>query len=96
MARHIGRRVTMLGYLIHVKTTDTHYGQRMTFGSFIDTAGDLWDSTQFPDVAARYSFGGRGVYRLTGVVEEEFGHVALRTQHFEKLPWTPDPRYGEK
>lgn len=96
MHQHIGKRVTMFGYLIHVKTTDTHHGQRMTFGSFIDPAGDFWDSTQFPDVAARYSFRGRGVYRFTGVVEEEFGHVALRTQFFEKLPWKPDPRYGEK
>lgn len=96
MHRHIGKRVTMLGYLIHVKATDTHYGQRMTFGSFIDTAGDFWDSTQFPQVAARYPFSGRGVYRLTGIVEEEFGHAALRTERFEKLPWKPDPRYGEK
>ena len=96
MHQRVGKRVTMLGYLIHVKATDTRHGQRMTFGSFIDTSGDFWDSSQFPDVAARYPFRGRGVYRLTGVVEEEFGHVALRTQHFEKLPWKPDPRYGEK
>ncbi len=96
MGSHVGRRVRMLGYLIHVKATDTHYGQRMTFGSFIDTAGDFWDSTQFPDVAVRHSFHGRGVYLLTGIVEEEFGHMALRTQRFEKLPWKPDPRYGAK
>ena len=96
MHDRIGKRVSMLGYLIHVKATDTHHGQRMTFGSFIDTAGDFWDSTQFPDVAARYSFNKRGVYSLTGVVEEEFGHVALRTQYFGKLPWIPDPRYGER
>ncbi len=96
MDRHVGRRVSMLGYLIHVKATDTHHGQRMTFGSFIDTAGDFWDSTQFPDVAAHYTFRGRGIYRLTGVVEEEFGHTALRTDRFEKLPWRPDPRYGDQ
>ena len=96
MHDHIGKRVAMLGYMIHVKATDTRHGQRMTFGSFIDTAGDFWDSSQFPDVAACYSFRGRGVYRLTGIVEEEFGHVSLRTQRFEKLPWKPDPRYGEK
>ena len=96
MDNHVGQRVRMLGYLIHVKTTDTHYGQRMTFGSFIDPAGDFWDSTQFPEIAARYSFNGRGVYRFTGVVESEFGHAALRTERFEKLPWKPDPRYGTK
>ena len=96
MPAHIGKRVGMLGYMVHVKSTTTHHGERMTFGSFIDTAGDLWDSTQFPAVAARYPFRGRGVYRLTGIVEEEFGHCALRTQSVEKLPWRPDPRYGEK
>ena len=96
MHQYIGKRVTMLGYMVHVKSTTTTHGQRMTFGSFIDTGGDLWDSTQFPAVAARHPFRGRGVYRLTGVVEEEFGHCALRTQSVEKLPWKPDPRYGER
>ncbi len=96
MPANIGRTVTMFGYMIHVKATDTHYGERMTFGSFIDTAGDFWDSTQFPRVAERFPFRGRGVYRLVGVVEEEFGHCSLRTQYMEKLPWKPDPRYGEK
>jgi DNA polymerase-3 subunit alpha len=96
MHEHVGKQVTMLGYMVHVKATDTQGGQRMSFGSFIDTVGDLWDSTQFPSVAARYPFRGRGVYRLTGVVEEEFGHVSLRTRTMEKLPWRPDPRYGEK
>jgi len=96
MLRYKDKRVSMLGYLIHVKSTDTSYGQRMTFGSFIDPAGDHWDSTQFPEVAARNAFRGRGVYAFTGVVEEEFGHTALRTEHFEKLPWKPDPRYGNR
>jgi DNA polymerase-3 subunit alpha len=96
MSSCVGQRVTMLGYMIHVKTTTTTSGSYMSFGSFIDTAGDFWDSTQFPAVAAQYPFRGRGVYRLTGVVEEEFGHCALRTNSMEKLAWKPDPRYGEK
>jgi DNA polymerase-3 subunit alpha len=96
MPRHIGKRVSMLGYMVHVKPTGTRTGEWMSFGSFIDTAGDLWDSTQFPAVAARYPFRGRGVYRLTGIVEEEFGHCSLRTISMEKLPWKADPRYGER
>lgn len=96
MEKHIGKHVQMLGYMIHVKTTTTSRGDYMSFGSFIDPAGDFWDSTQFPSVAARYPFRGRGVYRLIGVVEEEFGHCALRTISMEKLPWKADPRYGEK
>lgn len=96
MAAYVGKRVQMFGYMIHVKATDTHHGQRMSFGSFIDPAGDFWDSTQFPDVAERYTFRGRGVYRFIGVVEEEFGHNSLRTESLEKLAWRPDPRYGDK
>lgn len=96
MSSCVGRHVQMLGYMIHVKSTTTSKGDSMSFGSFIDPAGDFWDSTQFPQVAARYPFRGRGVYRLVGVVEEEFGHCALRTISMEKLPWKADPRYGTK
>jgi DNA polymerase III alpha subunit len=96
MARHIGKRVSMLGYVVHVKPTKTGTGERMSFGSFIDRAGDFWDSTQFPSVEAKYPFRGRGVYRLAGRVEEEFGHCSLSVEHVEKLPWKPDPRYGTK
>lgn len=96
MSSFVGKQVQMLGYMIHVKATTTSKGDSMSFGSFIDTAGDFWDSTQFPQVAARYPFRGRGVYKLVGVVEEEFGHCALRTISMEKLPWKADPRYGQK
>ncbi len=96
MPRHIGKRASMLGYVVHVKPTKTGTGERMSFGSFIDPAGDFWDSTQFPSVEAKYPFRGRGVYRLTGIVEEEFGHCSLNVQHMEKLPWKQDPRYGPK
>jgi DNA polymerase III alpha subunit len=96
MTSHIGKHVTLLGYLTHVKTTTTTAGTFMSFGSFIDPAGDFWDSTQFPSVAARFPFRGRGVYVLTGTVEAEFGHCSLRTHQIEKLPWKADPRYGER
>jgi DNA polymerase-3 subunit alpha len=96
MPAHIGKRASLLGYVVHVKPTKTGTGERMSFGSFIDPAGDFWDSTQFPSVEAKYPFRGRGVYRLTGIVEEEFGHCSLNVQHMEKLPWKQDPRYGTK
>lgn len=94
MPRYIGKRVTMLGYVVHIKPTKTGTGERMSFGSFIDTNGDFWDSAQFPSVEAQYPFRGRGVYRLTGKVEEEFGHYSLSVHHVAKLPWKQDPRYG--
>jgi DNA-directed DNA polymerase III PolC len=96
MPRYIGKRVSVLGYVVHVKPTRTGTGERMSFGSFIDPAGHFWDSTQFPSVEARYPFHGRGVYRLVGKVEEEFGHCSLSVERVEKLPWKPDPRYGKR
>ncbi|MCB0785351.1 MAG: hypothetical protein KDC02_14225, partial [Flavobacteriales bacterium] len=59
-----------------------------------DPVGEFWDSTQFPSVEARDPIRGRGIYRLTGRVEEECGHCALSVQHLEQLPWKQDPRYG--
>ncbi len=96
MPQHVGKRVTILGYVVHIKPTTTGTGERMSFGSFIDPAGDFWDSTQFPDIERRYPFHGRGVYRLTGKVDMEFEHYSLSVEHVEKLPWKVDPRYGEK
>ncbi|MCB0795409.1 MAG: hypothetical protein KDB88_11790, partial [Flavobacteriales bacterium] len=96
MPEHIGKHVSMLGYVVHVKPTKTLAGERMSFGCFIDPAGDFWDSTQFPSVEARFPIRGRGVYRLFGRVEQEFGHCSLSVERVEKLPWKPDPRYGAK
>ena len=95
MPAHKGKRVTMLGYMIHVKTTTTNSGSYMSFGSFIDPAGDFWDSTQFPIGGRALSVPwARGVrsHRLRG---RGVRALRLRTQHMEKLPWKPDPRYGE-
>lgn len=96
MHARVGERVSMLGYLIHVKATDTRHGQRMTFGSFIDTAGDFWDSSAVPRCGCTLLvLWTRGV-SSHGLCGRRVQHVALRTQHFEKLPWNPDPRYGAK
>jgi hypothetical protein len=48
----------------------------------------------FPEVAMRYPILGRGIYLLTGKIEEEFGHHALTVEKAEKVGYRADPRYA--
>ena len=86
---HIGKSVTMCGYLIHVKnlTTRSKSAQHMQFGCFIDTEGNFIDTVHFPAVAARYHFQGRGIYLLKGKVVEDYDFVSLETEYMERLPY---------
>lgn len=95
LAQYLGRIVCMMGYLIATKNTSTSKGQYMNFGTFLDQQGHFIDTTHFPDVAARYPFTGRGVYRITGLVVEEFGFYSIEVTKLEKLSYMPDPRFGE-
>ena len=94
MPAHIGKRVRMLGYVVHVKPSTTKTGDRMEFGCYMDREGRLFDGVHFPEVAARYPISGRGIYLLTGTIEAEFGHHALTVETAAKLPYRVDPRYA--
>ncbi len=94
MPLYEGRRVRMLGYVVHVKPTTTITGQRMEFGCFMDPEGRLWDSTHFPEVARRHPILGRGIHLITGRVEQEFGHWSLQAETVERMSYRPDPRYA--
>jgi hypothetical protein len=85
MAQHLGKTITMLGYLITWKPVHTIKRELMYFGTFIDAAGDWLDTVHFPDSVQRYPLQGKGFYRMTGVVVEEFGVYNLDVQHQEKV-----------
>jgi DNA polymerase-3 subunit alpha len=99
-ARYLEKRlekiVTILGYSVTVKKTTTIKRQRMNFGTFIDQDGDVFDTTHFPNVAARYPFRGKGIYSVTGKVVKEFGFYSIEVSKMEKLANIPDPRYAEE
>jgi len=98
-ARHlphfVGRYVTIDGYLVTTKATATSNGKRMYFGNFLDKDGDFIDTVHFPPVAAQYRFRGRGVYRVTGKVMEEFDCISIEVVKMERLGIIEDPRYAE-
>ena len=95
LPEYIGQTVTIAGYLVTVKETSTIKGDRMLFGCFVDREGQWIDTVHFPPIAKAYPFRGRGVYRMRGSVQEEFGAINVEVQSMEKLDLQPDPRYDE-
>jgi len=97
-SRHLqennNRTITLHGYLVTTKNTATSKGDRMSFGTFVDQEGSFIDTVHFPDVAQRYPFRGKGVYRITGKVVEEFGFYSLEVQKMQKCAYIEDPRYS--
>ena len=91
----LGKNVTIAGYLVTTKTARTTRGKNMYFGTFLDHEGQFIDTVHFPPVAARFPFRGKGIYRITGKVTEEFGFYSIEVESLEKLPFIDDPRYSE-
>ncbi|WP_436515603.1 DNA polymerase III subunit alpha [Ekhidna sp. To15] len=85
LPNHLRQRVEMLGYLVTVKNTGTSNGKRMCFGTFIDREGQFIDTVHFPPSVARHPFRGKGVYKLTGKVVEEFDFYSLEVDRMEKI-----------
>ncbi len=96
LEQHIGETVTVVGYLVTAKMTSTVKRDKMFFGTFIDRKGAWLDSVHFPQIAAKYPFRGRGIYKITGKVVEEFDCLSVEAAQMEKLPIVEDPRYAEK
>ena len=93
MPAYLGKTVSMMGYYVHKKNAITSRKEMMHFGTFLDIDGFFLDSVHFPQVAKKYPFRGRGIYKITGKVVEEFGYYSLEAQEMERLPLIEDPRY---
>jgi DNA-directed DNA polymerase III PolC len=92
MVLHHNKTVKMVGYLVHIKSTNTSKGKRMQFGTWIDMEGHFLDTTHFPPMAAKYPFRGKGIYELIGKVVEEFDFFSLEMISMKKLEYVHDPR----
>jgi DNA polymerase-3 subunit alpha len=82
----IGKKVEIVGKLVHVKKTRAGNGKIMSFGVFIDYNGYWIDTVQFPDIAERYPFRGSGCYLIKGKVMSEFGFISIETSELYRLP----------
>lgn len=85
MVHHVGREMTLLGYLVTLKHIWTLKGDRMFFGTFIDAQGNWLDTVHFPESAFKYPLSGNGFYCCRGIVLEEFGTYSLNVSYMEKV-----------
>ncbi|WP_461302715.1 hypothetical protein [Aureisphaera sp.] len=47
----------------------------------------------FPPVAKKYPFRGKGIYKITGKVVEEFDFLTIEASKLERMNYIPDPRF---
>lgn len=81
----IGKNIEIAGYLINVKQTYTSKGDKMYFGTFLDSDGFWIDTVHFPPSAKKYPFRGPGCYLLQGKVTEEFDFTSIEIIKMERL-----------
>lgn len=93
LEQYKNKLVTIYGYLVIAKNTSTHKGDRMHFGTFLDQDGQWLDTVHFPPVAKRYPFRGKGIYRITGKVVEEFDFLSVEVIKQERMSYVSDPRF---
>ncbi len=84
IARHVGKRITMVGWLITEKSAWTKHGEAMGFITLEDTTG-LYDATLFPETFQRDGslLTNERPLLLQGLVEEDFTATTLTVQHIQ-------------
>ena len=87
--------ITIEGYLVTTKNTGTSNGKQMYFGTFLDRDGDFIDTVHFPPAAAKFPFRGKGIYKITGKILEDFDCVNIEVRSMYRLAVVEDPRYSE-
>lgn len=91
---HLQQSISILGYYVCKKDVRTVRGNRMAFGTWVDTAGHFFDTTHFAAALQRNPFRGKGIYRIKGKVVVEFDFYSIEVSEMERLPFRSDERYG--
>ena len=87
-----GKTISILGNYVCYKPIKTSKGDAMAFGTFLDEQGVFFDTVHFPDNLLKYGFKGKGIYKIEGKVNVEFGFPVIETLKMEKLEIQTDPR----
>jgi DNA polymerase III alpha subunit len=86
LARHAGKRVSTVGWLITGKLVETKKGEPMEFLSFEDTT-DIYETTFFPRAYARFCrmLTTTRPFVLTGKVEEDYTAITMTVEEARRL-----------
>jgi len=87
LRKFVNQEISIVGYLINVKYTRTHKGERMYFGTFIDIDGYWIDTVHFPISAKQFPFTGPGIYEIKGKVVEEYDFMSIEVNYMKRLPF---------
>jgi len=84
--RHVGRRVTTIGWYVTGKRVETKDDAPMEFTSFEDTTA-LYETVFFPQAYAKFCWmiSATRPYVLRGKVEEDFGAITLTVEDLRFL-----------
>ena len=85
LVENFGNTITMLGYFITDKVVPIKNNQAMSFGTFIDAKLNWIDTVHFPDSLRQYPIQGKGFYRITGKVVEDFGCYSVEVTQMRKV-----------
>ncbi|WGQ08777.1 DNA polymerase III subunit alpha [Pedobacter gandavensis] len=91
LTQHIGKTVKMVGQYVCEKTVQMKNNKKMWFGTFLDAAGNFFDTTHFPTTTPVYPFRGTGCYLILGKVVSDFGFPSVEVIKFAKLPIVGNP-----
>jgi DNA polymerase III alpha subunit len=80
LMENVGKRVRMIGNLVTYKNVRTVRKELMHFGTFLDKAGQFFDTVNFPISLKKYPFRGYGLYLILGKVVEEFGFPSIEVE----------------
>jgi error-prone DNA polymerase len=86
LPRYTGRRVSVLGWLVTEKLTQTKKGDAMEFVTFEDTSG-IYEATFFPATYRRlwHKLTPNRPFIVTGIVEQDFGAMTLNVKDLAHL-----------
>ncbi len=82
---HLNKEITVLGYYITCKIVPTKNHSTMSFGNFIDAELGWIDTVHFPESLKKHPLQGKGFYRITGKVVEDFNVFAIEVSNMVKV-----------
>lgn len=85
LEKQVAKVVTTLVYFIDYKVVPTVKNETMSFGTFVDADLDWVDTVHFPDSFRNYPLKGKGFYKVTGKVVEDFGVYSIEVHKMVKL-----------
>jgi len=85
LSHHLGKQVSVLGYLITSKPVNTVTNEMMHFHTFLDAEGEWLDCIFFPNTSRYFPVTGKGFYSMKGKVVEEFGVHSVEVSECRKI-----------